>query len=86
MIMNDTALSVCGLTKKYRDFVLDEVTFRCSKRNDCWINWRKWSRKKYDSECNSWTNQAKILAQYLFFGNSENEITRFNSQQNWRCI
>ena len=27
MIMNDTALSVCGLTKKYRDFVLDEVTF-----------------------------------------------------------
>ena len=26
MIMNDTALSVCGLTNKYRDFVLDEVT------------------------------------------------------------
>ena len=36
--MSDYSLKVENLTKKYDDFLLDKVSFLCTKRQYCWVN------------------------------------------------
>ena len=45
----NNALTVSGLTKTYKRFCLDNVSFKVPKWVYCRVDWRKWRRKEHNN-------------------------------------